>query len=98
MHLNPLKGLYVNSADPDQTPHNVASDQGLHCLLTEFSITNKVKKRNRSDTPKMTIGLVQHYTVEESTSIQWVIVYCCHVVSYIDTNIFFLSFYKERSF
>ena len=21
-----------NSADPDQTPHNVASDQGLHCL------------------------------------------------------------------
>ena len=24
----------VNSADPDQTPQNVASDQGLHYLLT----------------------------------------------------------------
>ena len=28
----------ANSADPDQTPHNVVSDQGLHCLLTECSI------------------------------------------------------------
>ena len=24
------------SADPDQSPQNVASDQGLHCLLTEW--------------------------------------------------------------
>ena len=22
----------ANCADPDQTPHNAASDQGLHCL------------------------------------------------------------------
>ena len=22
----------ANSVDPDQTPHNAASDQGLHCL------------------------------------------------------------------
>ena len=22
----------VNSVDPDQTPHNAASDKGLHCL------------------------------------------------------------------
>ena len=22
----------INSAEPDQTPHNAASDQGLHCL------------------------------------------------------------------
>ena len=27
-----------NGADPDQTPQNAASDQGLHCLLLEFSI------------------------------------------------------------
>ena len=26
-------GTLANSADPDQTPQNVASDQGLHCLL-----------------------------------------------------------------
>ena len=24
---------YANSVDPDQTPLNAASDQGLHCLL-----------------------------------------------------------------
>ena len=24
--------FYANSADPDQTPHNAASDLGLHCL------------------------------------------------------------------
>ena len=26
-------GTLANSADPDQMPQNVASDQGLHCLL-----------------------------------------------------------------
>ena len=25
-----LKGSYANSVDPDQMPHDVASDQGLH--------------------------------------------------------------------
>ena len=25
--------LNANSVDPDQTPQNAASDQGLHCLL-----------------------------------------------------------------
>ena len=33
-----IKGSLANSADPDQMPPNVASDQGLHCLLTRFSI------------------------------------------------------------
>ena len=28
-----LCGTHVNSADSDQTPHNVASDRGLDCLL-----------------------------------------------------------------
>ena len=31
-------GTSANSAKPDQTPQNVASDQVLHCLQTEFSI------------------------------------------------------------
>ena len=26
-------GSLAKSADPDQTPQNAASDQGLHCLL-----------------------------------------------------------------
>ena len=25
--------MLANNVDPDETPHNVASDQGLHCLL-----------------------------------------------------------------
>ena len=25
-------GLWANCVDPDQTPQNAASDQGLHCL------------------------------------------------------------------
>ena len=28
----PIKGIFANSVDPDQTPHNAASDQDLHCL------------------------------------------------------------------
>ena len=31
-------GTWANSTDPDQMLQNMASDQGLHCLLTEFSI------------------------------------------------------------
>ena len=52
-------------------PHNVASDQGLHCLLTGFSIKDRIKAKHIPDTTKMTNGPVQHITVEESTSIQW---------------------------
>ena len=32
-----------HSADPAQMPHNVASDQGLHCLQTGLSIKNRIK-------------------------------------------------------
>ena len=30
---NTWTGTLANSADPDQTPHNDASDQDLNCLL-----------------------------------------------------------------
>ena len=40
---HPKRGTLANSADPDQMPHDVASDQGLHCLLTGFFIKNKIK-------------------------------------------------------
>ena len=68
----PVKGPLANSADPDQMPHNVASDQGLHCLLTGFSVENGIKAKNSPDTPKITNELVQNIMVEESTNIQWV--------------------------
>ena len=38
-HLN-LASFYrtpTNSAEPDQTPQNAASDQVQHCLLTEYT-------------------------------------------------------------
>ena len=38
-----MKVSLANSADPDQMPHNVASDQALQCLLTEFSIKHRIK-------------------------------------------------------
>ena len=41
----PVKGSEANSTDPDQTPHTVASDQGLHCMLTGFSIQNRMKAK-----------------------------------------------------
>ena len=34
---------YADSADPDRTSHHVASNQGLQCLLTGFSIKNRIK-------------------------------------------------------
>ena len=34
----PITGTQANSADPDQEPQNVASDQCLHCLLIGISI------------------------------------------------------------
>ena len=49
----------------------MASDQGLHCLQTGFSIKNRKKRQNKPDTPKIINGLVQYIAVEESTSIQW---------------------------
>ena len=33
-YLGTVKESWANSADPDQTSHNMASDQGLHCLFT----------------------------------------------------------------
>ena len=43
-----------NSAEPDQTPHNAASDQVLHFLLTEcsFKIWIKIKKKKHPTTLK----------------------------------------------
>ena len=34
--------IQTDSANPDLVPR-VASDQGLHCLLTVFSIKNRIK-------------------------------------------------------
>ena len=41
--------LFANSEDPDQMPHSVASDLGLHCLsvtLLRASLLQWVKHRD----------------------------------------------------
>ena len=45
-------GTLANSADPDQTSQNAASDQDLHCLLKlrKFKV-----KQNRLESPFRTI-------------------------------------------
>ena len=51
--------------------HYMTSDLALHCLLTGFSIKNRIKETKLIQHPSMTNGLVQHITVEESSIIQW---------------------------
>ena len=46
-----LFGTKANSADPDQTPQNAASDQGLHCLLAGISIRNRIKMKKYTRHP-----------------------------------------------
>ena len=43
MYLSSNKMDIGNGADPDQMPQNVASDQGLHSLLTGNYIRNRIK-------------------------------------------------------
>ena len=45
-------GTWENSADSDQTPHNVASDQALYPSLTECSIKYWIKHQNTTLQPK----------------------------------------------
>ena len=51
-YLETRKMVIDKQCRPDQMPHNVASDQGLHCRLTGFSIKNRIKVTNRPNTPK----------------------------------------------
>ena len=81
----------VNSATPDQTPHNTASYQGLHCLhsLQEFlyiyiytviiKLTRHTAIGNRP---------VQRVVVEQSTPSKWVKV---NMVTTKAANIDFIS-------
>ena len=46
--------MQANSGDPDQTPHSVASDLGLHCLSMSY------KKDARHIWAKNAIVLLSH--------------------------------------
>ena len=70
--LTHISGTYANSADPDQIPHSVVSDQGLHCWLTEYSIKFEKKMKNTTLQP-----LIQKWTgptekSRDSIPLKWV--------------------------
>ena len=35
--------LFANNGDPDQTPHSVASDLGLHCLPSTCLVVSRLQ-------------------------------------------------------
>ena len=47
----PVLGYYANSADLVQTPQNAACDQGLHCLLSFFSMENTLEMNTNTRNP-----------------------------------------------
>ena len=44
-------GTLANSAEPDQTPQNAASDQVFHCLFTECPMKMLLKTKNTTQQP-----------------------------------------------
>ena len=52
-------GTWAKSEKSDQTLQNAASDQVLHCLLTEVSFKNGIKMKNTTNNPKIGNRLVQ---------------------------------------
>ena len=51
-------GHRQTAAEPDQSPHIAASDQVIHCLLTECSIRIRIKMKNITQQPLKRNGLV----------------------------------------
>ena len=43
--------LFANSGDPDQMPHSVASDLGLHCLPITLLRVSRLQWANLSIAP-----------------------------------------------
>ena len=48
-----ITDFYVNSVDPDQMPHSVASDLGLHCLPMSLLWDTRLKWVKTSLTSKV---------------------------------------------
>ena len=74
--FNPLlpKSPYKNYRQTMQTltrRHIMWRLVRVSLFANRMFIKTTKKRQNRPDTPKLTNGLVQHITVEESTSIQW---------------------------
>ena len=63
----------ANSVDPDETPHDAASHQGLRCLLKGISVRNILNiEINILDIPNFGNKLIQFRRMGESTRHKWV--------------------------
>ena len=71
-------GTSANSAKPDQTPQNVASDQVLHCLQTEvfYEIWIKMKKKPHLTSLKTEIDCSNWYRREIPLGLNWLKTQC----------------------
>ena len=67
------KKALANSVDPDETPHDAASHQGLRCLLKGISVRNILNiEINILDIPNFGNKLIQFRRMGESTRHKWV--------------------------
>ena len=67
------KKALANSVDPDETPHDAASHQGLRCLLKGISVRNILNiEINILDIPNFGNKLIKFKRMGESTRHKWV--------------------------
>ena len=57
--------LFANSGDPDQMPHSVASDLGLHCLQITLSQVSLLQWVKQSLGEMLLMSTVAHVFVEK---------------------------------
>jgi hypothetical protein len=70
------KKTLANSVDPDETPHDAASHQGVRCLLKGISVKNiRNIEINILDIPNFGNKLIQFRRMGESTRHKWVNVF-----------------------
>ena len=62
----------ANGANPDQTPQNAASEQGLLCLQIFQTSFSKNIQISQPDVPKFETGLFHYIVWVSSFSLQWV--------------------------
>ena len=82
-------GTYAESADPVQTPQNVASDQGQYCLLTGISLKIQLKWKHSPKTSKTRNRPIQIIKMDKSTSLSKSV----YLVNFRKTSYVSVSFY-----
>jgi hypothetical protein len=72
LSLASRKRALANSVDPDETPHDAASRQGLRCLLKGISVRNILNiEINILEIPNFENKLIHLRRTGESTRHKW---------------------------